>query len=106
MDLAAGDTMKWLITVLLALTGSSVLIAEAPADAVLLKARIVQLESQLAALTTEGTVCRAQLAIAQQPQVQQQQAKDRQAIEKDAGCVLDWTANPPVCKPNTPAKEK
>jgi hypothetical protein len=62
-----------------------------------LKARIAQLEAQLAQVQTDGVVCRAQFALAVQPKEQQAQAQQRQAIEQDAGCVIDWAANPPVC---------
>lgn len=62
------------------------------------KARIAQLEGQVQALSVEGAVCRANFLIAQQQQAQPVQAQQRQAIEQEAGCVLDWTVAPPVCK--------
>jgi hypothetical protein len=69
-----------------------------------LKARIAQLEAQLAQLQTEGAVCRAQFALAVQPKEQQAQAQQRQAIEKDAGCQVDWAVNPPACRADRPSQ--
>lgn len=67
----------------------------------LLKARIAQLEIQLQQIQAELIVCSARSVVATQATVAQEQQKQRAAIEKDAGCAIDWTVNPPVCKRET-----
>ena len=71
---------------------------KSPSSETLLKAQVAQLTAQLAAASNEIAVLRAQLAMATQAQTQKQLSDQRAAIEKEAGCPLDWNANPPACK--------
>lgn len=96
---------RLLLGVLLATALSSVLWAEAPAPSseILLRARVAQLEAQLAQMSVSESSCRAQLMATQVQVANTRFAADRQAIEKQAGCALDWNAVPPACK-STPEK--
>lgn len=67
------------------------------ASPVLLKAYVTQLEAQVQELKALLAVCGANLAISQQPQAIKARDDARVAIEREAGCVIDWTASPPVC---------
>jgi hypothetical protein len=62
------------------------------------KARIVQLERQNATLQVEASMCRAQYAVLADQRAEQQQQQVKAQLEKEAGCVLDWTLAQPVCK--------
>lgn len=76
----------WLAVLLLCLIAGPVT-AEAPtlSETVLLKAQNEQLIEQV--------------------QFYQQQLR-RQAIDKEAGCALDWTAQMIACKPSPPSATK
>ncbi len=67
-------------------------------DAVQQKARIVQLESALAKAQADSAVCTARLALVGQQQQETATKAAMAQLEKDAGCVLDYSANPVVCK--------
>ena len=71
--------------------GAVLLAQESGRDSGLLKARIVQLESQLAQSEAVRAVCEARLNQAQGISV-------RQALEKESGCAIDWASVPPKCK--------
>lgn len=90
----------YLVT-LLVLAGGTVYRAQTTGEpsAVLLKAHVVQLEGQLQESRGLLAVCSANLAISQQPQAIKARDDARVAIEREAGCVIDWTASPPVCVP-------
>ena len=92
-----------LIYVLLSCAIGYVTLSAAEGPTVLLKARITQLEGQLQQVTSMAQVCAAQLAVATQGRVQQEQQKARASIEQEAGCTIDWIAIPPVCQSNVPA---
>lgn len=78
-------------------------VAAAPSELVLLSARIKQLEIQLDAEQRKNAVLTGRLAISEQPQARQDIAKQLAALDKAAGCALDWIANPPACKPASAA---
>ena len=79
-------------------------IADGPSSEALLKARVVQLEAQLAQAQRQIYILSAQLSEAQQPTLQRQQAEQRAEVEKLVGCPIDWNTIidpkiPPICKP-------
>lgn len=67
-------------------------------DLIVAKARIVQLESQLAKVSADAAVCRAQQAISTSQQQDATTKADMQAIEKEAGCKLNWSRSPVTCQ--------
>jgi hypothetical protein len=83
---------------LLGLVVVPALASEGDQGVALLKARIVQLESQVQRLTAENTVLKAQLVMANQSKEAQTLRERQQAVEQDAGCPIDWLATPPVCQ--------
>ncbi len=62
------------------------------------KARIVQLESANAKVSAENAVLTARLAILAQQQQDTTAKATIQALDKEAGCSIDWTAIPPTCQ--------
>lgn len=72
-------------------------VTAAPGSPVLLKARIVQLESQVKTLLTENALLKAQVLMAQRPKDLDDDKAARAAVEKDAGCAINWNVTPPVC---------
>jgi hypothetical protein len=93
-----------LLTLVLSLAASQSALA-APSAETLLKARILQLEMQLADAVRRINILTAQLGEVQQPALQQDQAKKRADLEKEAGCPLDWSVVPPACRPATPPEK-
>lgn len=63
------------------------------------KARILQLEQQVQALTSVNAVCGARLLLATQAQTEQEQQAKRDSLERELGCAVQWDSVPPVCKP-------
>ena len=72
-----------------------------PSKETLLKARVAQLEMQLAQSVVNEATCRAQLVSNQVQAAQPSFTATQAEIEKEAGCALDWSVNPVVCKPAT-----
>lgn len=96
---------RCVIAVGLILVLSAPAFAETPSS-VLLQARIVQLEAQLAEAVRRLNLLNAQLSEAQQPEIAKDQQVKRTEIEKAAGCPIDWAAVPPACKAEpAPAKQ-
>lgn len=85
-------TSIWLI---LGLVGTALIVADENPG--LLKARILQLESQVQALATENATLRAQLLQAVKSRMDEATIKQRALVEQEAGCVIDWAAAPPEC---------
>jgi hypothetical protein len=71
-----------------------------------LRARVVQLEAQVTALSVENATCAARLTLAGREQADTASRATASALEKEIGCVLDWAVNPPKCKPDEPKLKK
>lgn len=67
-------------------------------DLIVAKARIVQLESQLAKLAADAAVCRAQQALSTQQQQDTTTKAAMRQIEKEAGCKVEWARVPVTCQ--------
>lgn len=93
------------IALVVALLCANPLSAE-PSTEALLKARIVQLEAQLADASRRLNLLAAQLSEVQQPAIARVQQEQRATAEKEAGCSIDWSVVPPVCKPPSPTVAK
>ena len=104
--------MKRIILSLALSLGLAATVAAEPTSDALLKARIVQLEAQIADAQRRIMLLTAQLSEAQQPALQRQQAEQRAEVEKLAGCPIDWNTVidpkiPLICKhePNEEGKK-
>lgn len=93
--------MQLRLFTLIVLLGSSLLAQEGVpklSELQTAKARIVQLENQLAKEQAERAVCNARLAISTQQQQEQKALEAMATLEKETGCAMDWVAIPPTCK--------
>jgi hypothetical protein len=86
------------LTVCLGIVVASVASTHAKDSDVLLRARVLQLESQLRQVTSESAVCNARLAMTVRAQSERDDQQARTQLEHEAGCAIDWMASPPVCK--------
>lgn len=99
-------TLTVVLTLLLPALASMQAEDTKPPESVLLQARIAQLEAQLQDVSTQLQVCTARLMVSMQPETQKIQSQQRQKIEKDAGCTLDWSLASPACKPDPAPRQQ
>lgn len=81
-----------------AVVSANVPYVESASPVTLLKARIAQLEAQVTQLQGDNTMCAARVVLATQPAAQKAFDDTRVALEKEAGCAIDWKVVPPACK--------
>ena len=63
-----------------------------------LKARIIQLETQVGDLSVQNSVLNARLNLATQELGRTENQKKLKEFEKNADCSIDWNSVPPKCK--------
>lgn len=63
-----------------------------------LKARVIQLETQVNDLSVQNSVLNARLALATQELGRTENQRKLKEFEKNADCSIDWDSVPPKCK--------